>query len=76
MIETSSDELVRLIAERCFGGRLPHYPDEIVAAVVKCMPCVRDASEAETQQFVNLLLLAICERIIAQTATDKAGFAN
>jgi hypothetical protein len=76
MMESDADRLAQAIAERCFGGRLPHCPSEICSAVVQCIPCVRDADEESTQMFVSLLLLALVERLIAQTHSDKVEFQN
>jgi hypothetical protein len=75
-MEASSDRLARLIAERCFNGCLPAYPNEVLSAVILCVPCLRDATEADAQAFANSLFLAIVERVIAQVASSKAEIAN
>lgn len=74
--QTGMDRLVELISQRCFHGVLPPYPEIICAAVVKCVPCVRDADEVITQRFADELYAALRSRLQARKSADETEFLN
>ncbi len=69
------DVLAELIADKCFHGTLPNYPEVIVQGVlnvvVSDLPEVPEAVlEAAKQYFAASLLLALRDRIKAQNAIE------
>ena len=66
------DDLVDALEERCFGGQLPPFPNEIVSAVLSCVPCLRDADGRSSQAFADALHLAISQRLKAKKANEEA----
>jgi hypothetical protein len=60
------DSFVNLLEKEVFNGTLPPFPNEIVAAVLVCVPYVRNLTEAEQQDLANALYLALCRRIEPQ----------
>jgi hypothetical protein len=75
-LSTDADRLVTLIVEKCLDGVFPLFPDQIVEAVLRAIPCVRDAGEAETQVLANALHVAILNHLDAQRVVETSEFVN
>jgi hypothetical protein len=59
--------LVERVADRCFDGTLPPWPEMIASAILSEIPCLRRLSAEAKQIFRERLLLAIRARIAWQS---------
>jgi hypothetical protein len=75
-MDSDFDKLAQLIADKCFHGALPPYPEIIRDSAMECVECLREADRAHRQYIAEHLLTALTERITAQSVAADSQFKN
>jgi len=55
VIDENMDRIVEWLAQRFarYFGELPPYPAIFAEALIRCVPCVREAPQEQQQEFVD-----------------------
>jgi len=69
-LEKKMTEFVETIAEKCFGGRLPPYPDLIAQAASELIPPLCEADGETLDHFMIVFLDSLYFHLIVRAERD------